>query len=115
MENKETRKEPFARITIEREGDEPVVLKNVSQCAISAICWEGGIKPMDKSHIMGDPFTLTGRVSELLKRLDFLIQQGAVAEVLKQVQQQQALQQQMQDLKLSRVDRDLRKRDGLSH
>ncbi len=92
----------FAKITIEQEGAEDIILKNVSQCAISAVCWEGGIKPMDRSHIMGDPFTLTGRVSELLKRLDFIVQQGAVAEVFKQMQQQQQVQQQMQGLNFKR-------------
>jgi hypothetical protein len=92
----------FAKITIEHEGSEDIVLENVTQCAIVAVCWEGGIKPMDRSHFMGDPFTLAGRVSELLKRFDFLIQQAAVAEVLKQVSQQQQLQQQIQGLNLKR-------------
>lgn len=91
-----------AKITIEREGDDTIVLENVSQCALVAICVEGGIKPMDKSHFMGDPFLLIGRLTELQERMRFTIQQGAVAEVFKQIQKQQMLQQQVQGLNLKR-------------
>lgn len=90
----------FAKITIETEGEETITMENVSHCALVAISMEAGIKPLDRSHFMGDAFVLIGRLETLQERLRFVLSQGAVAEVFKQMQQQMLVSKQVQNLNL---------------